>query len=91
VPLVLGQEEEEEGWPVRGWVCLALSALVFAVVSIERRLARRGGTPLVSGRALRVREAAGGRFALDGGPVRYGQRDLSFRHQSRGSKEVRHR
>jgi MFS family permease len=52
VPLVLGQEE---GWPVWGWVCLGLSALLFAVFTlIEARLARRGGAPLVSGRVLRA-------------------------------------
>nr|WP_200823457.1 MFS transporter [Actinacidiphila yanglinensis] len=52
VPLVLGQEE---GWPVWGWCCLALSVLLFgAFVVIESRLARRGGAPLVSGRVLRA-------------------------------------
>ena len=51
VPLVLGQEE---GWPVWGWVCLGLSALLFAAfTALESRLARRGGAPLVSGRVLR--------------------------------------
>jgi hypothetical protein len=39
VPLVLGQEE---GWPAWGWICLALSAVLFATfVIIEARLARR--------------------------------------------------
>lgn len=52
VPLVLGQEE---GWPVWGWVCLALSAVLFGLfVVIESRLARRGGAPLVSARVLRA-------------------------------------
>jgi hypothetical protein len=52
VPLVLGQEE---GWPVWGWVCLALSAVLFGVfTAIEARLTRRGGAPLVSGRVLRA-------------------------------------
>ncbi|MEW1864065.1 MFS transporter [Streptomyces sp. NPDC088194] len=52
VPLVLGQEE---GWPVWGWICLALSVLLFAAFTvIESRLTRRGGAPLVSGRVLRA-------------------------------------
>jgi MFS family permease len=52
VPLVLGQEE---GWPVWGWICLALSVVLFGVFTvIESRLARRGGAPLVSGRVLRA-------------------------------------
>lgn len=52
VPLVLG---EQEGWPLWGWVCLALSAVFLAVfVAVESRLARRGGAPLVSVRVLRA-------------------------------------
>jgi MFS family permease len=52
VPLVLGQEE---GWPVWGWVCLALSAALFALfMGLEARLTRRGGAPLVSTRVLRA-------------------------------------
>ncbi|MCZ4124117.1 MFS transporter [Streptomyces sp. H39-S7] len=52
VPLVLGQEE---GWPVWGWVCLALSVALFGLFTVlEARLARRGGAPLVSGRVLRA-------------------------------------
>jgi MFS family permease len=52
VPLVLGQEE---GWPVWCWVCLGLSALLFAGFAVlESRLARRGGAPLVSVRVLRA-------------------------------------
>jgi MFS family permease len=52
VPLVLGQEE---GWPLWGWICLALSAALFALfVVLEARLARRGGAPLVSVRVLRA-------------------------------------
>lgn len=52
VPLVLGQEE---GWPVWGWVSLGLSALLFALfMTLESRLTRRGGAPLVSARVLRA-------------------------------------
>jgi MFS family permease len=52
VPLVLGQEE---GWPLWGWACLTLSALLFGLFTLlESRLARRGGAPLVSGRVLRA-------------------------------------
>jgi MFS family permease len=52
VPLVLGQEE---GWPVWGWVCMVLSAVLFGLFTVlESRLARRGGAPLVSGRVLRA-------------------------------------
>lgn len=52
VPLVFGQQE---GWPVWGWICLALSTVLFgAFVLLETQLARRGGAPLVSGRVLRA-------------------------------------
>jgi predicted MFS family arabinose efflux permease len=52
VPLVLGQQE---GWPLWGWLCLGLSAVVFGLfVALEARLTRRGGAPLVSGRVLRA-------------------------------------
>ncbi|MGW3241745.1 MFS transporter [Streptomyces sp. NPDC001070] len=52
VPLVLGQEE---GWPVWGWVCLALGAALLALFArLEVLLARRGGAPLVSSRVLRA-------------------------------------
>lgn len=52
VPLVLGQEE---GWPLWGWLCLALSPVLFALfVGLESRLARGGGAPLVSLRVLRA-------------------------------------
>lgn len=52
VPLVLGHEE---GWPAWCWVSLAASAAGFAAFAgVERRLAARGGAPLVSGRLLRA-------------------------------------
>ncbi|MER7707859.1 MFS transporter [Kitasatospora sp. NPDC097605] len=50
VPLVLGHEL---GWPGWGWAMLGASALLFALFAVvERRLARRGGQPLISGRVL---------------------------------------
>jgi EmrB/QacA subfamily drug resistance transporter len=52
LPLVLGHEEH---WPAWCWVSLAASAPAFAAfVLVERRLASRGGSPLVSGRVLRA-------------------------------------
>src|SRR6266545_4918186 len=50
LPLVLGQPEH---WPVWGWICLAGSALLFGLFAIvERRVAARGGSPLIPGRVL---------------------------------------
>ncbi|WP_082598796.1 MULTISPECIES: MFS transporter [unclassified Kitasatospora] len=52
VPLVLGHEL---GWPVWGWVMLAGSAALSGVfVVVERRIAARGGQPLVPVRVLRA-------------------------------------
>jgi MFS family permease len=52
VPLVLGHEL---GWPTWGWVLLAGSALLFAgFVGVERRIARRGGSPLIHPRVVRA-------------------------------------
>jgi EmrB/QacA subfamily drug resistance transporter len=52
VPLVLGHDEH---WPLWGWLLLAASALaVAAFVAVERRVARRGGTPIIPGRTLRL-------------------------------------
>jgi MFS family permease len=51
VPLVLGHEEH---WPVWGWVMLAGSVLCLASFAlVERRIADRGGSPLIRGRVLR--------------------------------------
>ncbi|MEZ0091585.1 MFS transporter [Streptacidiphilus sp. EB129] len=51
VPLVLGHEEH---WPVWGWLMLAGSVLLFGLfVVVERRVAARGGSPLIHGRVLR--------------------------------------
>lgn len=52
VPVVLGRDR---GWPVWGWVSLGLCAALFAVFAgHETRLARRGGSPLISPRVLRA-------------------------------------
>ena len=50
LPLVLGQPEH---WPVWGWICLGASALLFGLFAVvERRVAARGGSPLIPGRVL---------------------------------------
>ncbi|GAA1216479.1 MFS transporter [Kitasatospora nipponensis] len=52
VPLVLGHELH---WPLWGWLMLAGSALALALfVLVERRIAARGGQPLIHGRVLRA-------------------------------------
>ncbi len=52
LPLVLGQEE---GWPVWGWIALAVSAALIGVFAVvERRVSRRGGHPIVAGQVLRL-------------------------------------
>ena len=62
VPLVLGQPEH---WPAWGWACLAASAVLFAGFAVtEARLARRGGSPLIPGRVLRLPGVAMGIGAL---------------------------
>jgi MFS family permease len=46
LPLVVGREEH---WPAWTWVCLAASIpLLAAFLGVERRVARRGGSPLVN-------------------------------------------
>jgi hypothetical protein len=62
VPLVLGQPEH---WPAWGWGSLAGSVAAFAGFAVaERRLAARGGFPLVPGRVVRLPGAATGIAAL---------------------------
>ncbi|WP_199553206.1 MFS transporter [Streptomyces sp. N35] len=52
VPLVLGQEQD---WPLWAWLSLAASAVLLALfASYEKRLARRGGAPLIAPQVLRV-------------------------------------
>src|SRR6266568_2752560 len=58
VPLVLGQPEH---WPAWGWASMAGSAVLLGCfVLTERRLAARGGFPLVPGRILRLPGVAAG-------------------------------
>ncbi|MBO0815589.1 MAG: MFS transporter [Actinobacteria bacterium] len=62
IPLVLGQSEH---WPAWGWACLAGSAVLFAAFAVvERRVAARGGAPLIPGRLLRLPGTAAGIAAL---------------------------
>ena len=52
LPLVLGHDEH---WPVWGWVLLALSVVGVIVFSrVETLVARRGSTPVIPGRILRL-------------------------------------
>jgi MFS family permease len=70
VPLVLGHEEN---WPLWGWVSLAASVVMFGVfVMVERRLAERGGSPLVSERVLRAPGLLLGAASLFVAMVNYG-------------------
>ena len=62
LPLVLGQSQH---WPLWGWACLAASAAGFAVFTVtERRVAARGGSPLIPGRILRLPGVAMGIAAM---------------------------
>ncbi|MFC1416473.1 MFS transporter [Streptacidiphilus cavernicola] len=52
VPLVLGHEEH---WPLWGWLALGAGVLMFGLFGlVERRVAARGGSPLIRGRVLRA-------------------------------------
>ena len=68
VPLVLGHEL---GWPAWGWAMLGGSVLMSALFwLVERRIALRGGQPLISGRVLRtpgLLPAAGAIFMIMAG------------------------
>jgi MFS family permease len=70
VPLVLGHEQ---GWPVWGWMLLALSGFgLAAFVAVERRVGRRGGSPLIPGRILGIRTVMAGVVILAGCFTIYG-------------------
>ncbi len=52
VPLVLGHQEH---WPLWGWLMLGASVLLLGLFGlVERRVAARGGSPLIRGRVLRA-------------------------------------
>lgn len=62
LPLSLGRSE---GWPAWTWVCLAASLpMIFAFIWAERRLADRGGAPLVNVHRLANRPVLCGLGAL---------------------------
>lgn len=62
IPLVLGQPEQ---WPAWGWLCLGGSVALFGGFAVaERRLAARGGSPLVPARVLRLAGMRSGIAAL---------------------------
>jgi EmrB/QacA subfamily drug resistance transporter len=70
VPLVLGHEEH---WPVWGWVSLGMSAALFPIfVAVERGVANRGGSPLVSARVLRAPGLLVGATAMLLAMINYG-------------------
>ncbi|MFI7438498.1 MFS transporter [Nonomuraea indica] len=70
VPLVLGREL---GWPLWGWVSMALSVPMFAVfVRIERWVTARGGRPLVAAAVLRAPGMRPGLAVLLLGPATWG-------------------
>lgn len=76
LPLVLGHEEQ---WPTWCWISLAASPIVFAAfVRVERRLAARGGAPLVSTRVLRAPGLLVGAAALFLALINYGGYLFSF-------------
>ncbi|HYS32873.1 MAG TPA: MFS transporter [Streptosporangiaceae bacterium] len=62
IPLVLGQPEH---WPAWGWLLLVGSVGLFGGFAlVERRLAARGGSPLVHGRMLGLAGVRSGIAAL---------------------------
>ncbi|HEY2701935.1 MAG TPA: MFS transporter [Pseudonocardiaceae bacterium] len=70
VPLVLGHED---GWPAWAFLCIALGLVLAAVfVMVERRVAARGGDPLLKIDVLRIPGVATGLIALSAGIIAYG-------------------
>jgi EmrB/QacA subfamily drug resistance transporter len=64
VPLTLGRDE---GWPVWTWICLSLALPVLGLTLLwERRLARRGGEPLLDLPLFRDRAFSAGLVASFG-------------------------
>jgi EmrB/QacA subfamily drug resistance transporter len=70
LPLVLGHED---GWPAWAFLCIALGLVLAAVfVMVERRVAARGGDPLLKIDVLRIPGVATGLIALSAGIIAYG-------------------
>ena len=70
LPLVLGREE---GWPAWGFGCIAAGAVLAAgFVLIERRVAARGGDPLLNLAVLRAPALPSGLVTLAATQVGYG-------------------
>jgi MFS family permease len=70
LPLVLGPEE---GWPAWGFGCIAAGAvLAVGFVLIERRVAARGGDPLLNLAVLRVPALPSGLVTLAATQIGYG-------------------
>ena len=70
LPLVLGREE---GWPAWGFGCIAVGAVLAAgFVLIERRVAARGGDPLLNLAVLRAPALPSGLVTLAATQIAYG-------------------
>jgi EmrB/QacA subfamily drug resistance transporter len=70
LPLVLGHEED---WPAWCFVSLAAGFLALGLfVAVERRVAARGGAPLIAGRVLRAPGLLVGAAALFVSMINYG-------------------
>ena len=70
LPLVLGHED---GWPAWSFLCMGLGLVLAAVfVAVERRVAARGGDPLLKIDVLRIPGVATGLTALSAGIIAYG-------------------
>ena len=70
LPLVLGPEE---GWPAWGFGCIAAGAVLAAgFVLIERRVAARGGDPLLNLAVLRAPALPSGLVTLAATQIAYG-------------------
>ena len=70
LPLVLGHED---GWPAWSFLCIGIGLVLAAVfVAVERRVAARGGDPLLRIDVLRIPGVATGLLALSAGIIAYG-------------------
>ena len=70
LPLVLGPEE---GWPAWGFGCIAVGAVLAAgFVLIERRVAARGGDPMLNLAVLRAPALPSGLVTLTATQIGYG-------------------